>query len=125
MFMYAKDMFDLKVFAVCLGVFFIATFLPYFISKWMKIDTRHDKYISRNWFATVFPATLALYMIMIDGMDVLQMEVTTHVVIWAIIQGVIFTITESAQKIVLSKGDFNLSLTTRGKKKEEVKDEAK
>jgi hypothetical protein len=92
----------------------LLTFAPYFISKASK-SLYSDKFIARNWFAVVFPAVLTLYMVLVDGMDVLQADITKYVILWAIIQGIIFSLTESAQKIIFRKGDWQLEVNTRKK----------
>ena len=80
--------FNFPIFLICLGAFCLATFLPYGIGRWRKAKN-YEKYLARNWFAVVFPAMLALYLVLVDGMDVLQASVTKAVVWWGFIQGVL------------------------------------
>lgn len=106
--------FNFPIFLICLGAFCLATFLPYGIGRWRK-SANYMKYLSRNWFAVVFPAMLALYLVLVDGMDVLQASVTKAVIIWAIIQGVLFTASDTIQKVVVSWGQMKMQIETKGK----------
>ena len=107
-------MFNWQIFLVCLGAFCLATFLPYGIGRWRK-SANYMKYLARNWFAVVFPAMLALYLVLVDGMDVLQAEVTKYVIKWAVLQGLIFTLSDTAQKVVVSWGQMKLQVETKDK----------
>ena len=111
-------MFNWPIFLVCLAAFCLATFLPYGIGRWRK-SANYQKYLARNWFAVVFPAMLALYLVLVDGMDVLQAEVTKWVIGWATAQGLIFTLSDTAQKVVVSWGQMKLQVETKDKGKEE------
>ena len=107
-------MFNWQIVLVCLAAFCLATFLPYGIGRWRK-SANYMKYLSRNWFAVVFPAMLALYLVLVDGMDVLQAEVTKYVIKWAVLQGLIFTLSDTAQKVVVSWGQMKLQVETKDK----------
>ena len=107
--------FNFPIFLICLGAFCLATFLPYGIGRWRKAKN-YEKYLARNWFAVVFPAMLALYLVLVDGMDVLQASVTKAVVWWAVIQGVIFTLSDTVQKVVVSGGEMKLQREVRENK---------
>lgn len=107
-------MFNWQIFLVCLAAFCLATFLPYGIGRWRK-SANYQKYLARNWFAVVFPAMLALYLVLVDGMDVLQAEVTKWVIGWAMAQGLIFTLSDTAQKVVVSWGQMKLQVETKDK----------
>jgi len=104
---------NLTALLVCLIIFLLLTYAPYILGKKM---TNRGKFLARNWLAVVFPSVLIFYMIMVDGMDLIGAKITEYAIIWAIAQGVIFALTDAAQKITFKKGDWHIEADMRDDK---------
>jgi len=82
---------------------------------------KYQMRISRTWIATAFPACLLTFMILCDGVY-LDHYIISWVAGWAIIQSIVWTLTNSHLKnITLKHKDSELTITKAEKNNDENK----